>query len=832
MNAVDVIADAARSTGYRDEAIVRNFAFADVLHPNNPTRRVALAAFTRTPPSYRSAALAVVPADRGQTAPLVATHRALGAPLLFVVHRQHLSLWQVRGDTQQPLREHIKLNEIPGLFHENRQGWHPDAIHRAKSIGAIDRSHQLDFVDIGLLPAVEGQIHAKLDQLLHDMLEAAQHAQADQPLEANLLFPAVFRLLAAKVLFDRGHPRTRSWRADDLSPILRDIESYYSLASIPGASQTLLPALTAAWNRLRSGISFSNISSDDLAFVYENTLVTPEARRQFGTHSTPRQLAEYAVSRLGLHRHDPLYELRIYEPFAGAGVFLVSALRHLRDLLPADWSDARRHAFLVERLGGDEIDAFAREVAALSLILADYPNRNGWRISQSDLFLHDNLKSRLAAFNVVLCNPPFENFTTDERQHYGLSPTQFSRPVEALNAALDAKPRALAFVLPRGFILQRKFAHQRRRLEQQYRDLELVELPDRLFRASGFETSLVIAKNPRMQDDHPVTLLRSTVVSDRDRTAFLKTGHVTETRHAERPFSVSSSGNLWIPALDKVWNYLAQSPSLGDFLAIHRGIEWHSRQEQAWTVERRPGFRPGLHSAQHTSQFLLPHAVWLDCREHRLRGNASRLPWDAPKLVANAARLSRGPWRIGATVDTDGLICSQQYLSLWPRGPANTNTASLQAFAALLNGPLASAFLAVHSPEKGIRISAVKQIPVPRAFPDTLTDLVDEYVRLLHHATPLDDRDRHLAALLFEIDATVLHAYDLPVRLERELLSFFPAQGRPVAHHWHHWSGPEALPGLTLAERLSGDYEQNVPLSDIFAPLPPDEANALRTYWP
>ena len=830
LNAIDVIASAARSTGYRKEAIFRDFAFADVLDPHNQTRRVSLAAFTRTPPSYRSAALAAVPAGSGQTAKLVAAHRALGAPLLFVIHGKRLSLWQVRGDTPKPLREHVPLDDVPALFEENRRAWHPDAIHRAKSIGAVDRSQQLDFVDIGLLPAVEGEIHAKLDRLLQEMLEAAKHAQTRKSLQSSLLFPTVFRLLAAKVLLDRGHPRTKSWNIDDLTPILRDIESYYSLSSIPVLGKSALPALTAAWNCLRKGISFSNISSDDLAFVYENTLVTPDTRRQFGTHSTPRQLAEYAVSRLNLHHFHSPDELRIYEPFAGAGVFLVSALRHIRDLLPADWSDAKRHDFLVERLSGDEIDAFACEVAALSLVLADYPNRNGWRVSQSDLFLDGKLQICLAASNVVLCNPPFEDFTDDQRQRYGLLREHYSQPIEVLNAALDAHPRALAFVLPRGFILQRKFARQRRRLEQLYSDLELVELPDRLFSASGFETSLVIAKHPRKQDDAPVTSLRSTVVSDSDRATFLKTGRVTATRYTQRPFPNSQRGDLWIPALSKIWDYLAHSPCIGDFLAIHRGIEWHSHQERAWASERRPGFRVGLHTAQNTSQFLVPHPVWLDCREHRLRGNAIRRPWDTPKLVTNAGRLSRGPWRIGASVDTEGLICSQQYLALWPR--QSEPTVPLQAFAAVLNGPLANAFLAVHSPEKGIRITAVKRIPVPQTFPETLTEMVDEYVRLLRHATPSEDRKDRLTALLLEIDAAVLHAYDLPAPLERELLGYFPAKGRPVAHFWQHWNGADAVTGLTLAERLSTRFERKVPIGDIFVPLPPEEAAALRTYWP
>ena len=123
MNAIDVIAEAARLTGYRDEAIVRDFAFADVLDPHNPTRHVALAAFTHTPPSYRSAALAAIPAGTGQTASLVDTHRALGAPLLFVIDHERLSLWQVGGAAAHPLEKDMHLDQIPALFKANRRDW-------------------------------------------------------------------------------------------------------------------------------------------------------------------------------------------------------------------------------------------------------------------------------------------------------------------------------------------------------------------------------------------------------------------------------------------------------------------------------------------------------------------------------------------------------------------------------------------------------------------------------------------------------------------------------------------------------------------------------------
>ena len=116
MNAVDIIAKAAQSTGYRDEAIVRDYAFADVLDPADTTRTVSLAAFTQTPPSYRSAALAAVSAGDGDTLELVKAHRALGAPLLFVIEGDQVSLWQVRGDTPPRVLERLPITDVLALF--------------------------------------------------------------------------------------------------------------------------------------------------------------------------------------------------------------------------------------------------------------------------------------------------------------------------------------------------------------------------------------------------------------------------------------------------------------------------------------------------------------------------------------------------------------------------------------------------------------------------------------------------------------------------------------------------------------------------------------------
>jgi len=60
MNALASIETGLRAIGYHADALHRGYSFADVLDPRAATRTVALAAFTQTPESFRSAAFGVV----------------------------------------------------------------------------------------------------------------------------------------------------------------------------------------------------------------------------------------------------------------------------------------------------------------------------------------------------------------------------------------------------------------------------------------------------------------------------------------------------------------------------------------------------------------------------------------------------------------------------------------------------------------------------------------------------------------------------------------------------------------------------------------------------
>jgi hypothetical protein len=198
--------------------IINDYVFSDVFEASSPIRRVPVAAFTHTPPSYRNAAIGVANAERRKPADIISEFRALGAPLMFVIEDDYVTVWQVRpvsGPTPIARRHQDELTE---LFYEHRQLWSPESIQRAKSIGQFNREYQLDFVDLGLLPAIEGEIHTKLDRLLNEALAEAINAQTGRPrhVTERALFRAVFRFLAAKILQDRYHPFASAWDPDKI----------------------------------------------------------------------------------------------------------------------------------------------------------------------------------------------------------------------------------------------------------------------------------------------------------------------------------------------------------------------------------------------------------------------------------------------------------------------------------------------------------------------------------------------------------------------------------------------------------------------------------------
>jgi hypothetical protein len=109
-------------------------------------------------------------------------------------------------------------------------------------------------------------------------------------------------------------------------------------------------------------------------------------------------------------------------------------------------------------------------------------------------------------------------------------------------------------------------------------------------------------------------------------------------------------------------------------------------------VPYRPGF---TRVSQNLHAYLPLRPEYLNVKRENLLYSAIDLPWDRPKVIVNAARVSRGPWRLAAFVDVQGYVCSQRFIGVWP----NDHSLPAECIAAVLNGPVANAF--VNSQERG-----------------------------------------------------------------------------------------------------------------------------------
>lgn len=812
---LELTRDSLLHLGYRDDLLRRGYPFADVLIESSPTRTIDLAAFAQEPPSYRSACFGVAILDKYGPDSLQ-QYRALGAPQLLVLspERGIVRRWRMTATGVPTFIEAIAPEHLRTAFQAHRNEWNPDAVLRAKSIGFARGPVQLDFFDTGLLPTLEGTTHKKLDQLLRDVLATSKAVYAehhDSEPDYQSLFRLIFRFIASKMLADRGYPG-EDWLHPDPRRVIAAVDAFY-FRQAPDEGLLQDPLVhRVAWDKIRTAFLFQNLSVEALAYVYENTLVSERNRELFDTHATPPQIAEYIVQQLPF---DELIqdERRVFEPFAGHAPFLIAALGRLRTLLPATMNTDQRHDYFVRMLRGMELDAFAREVARYSLILADYPNPDGWDITQADVFTSPQTDTYLQQARVVVCNPPFSDVPTRGTQTR-LRTGAAKRAVEALNRVMRYPPAQLGFVLPKAFVSGQEYRNARGLLAASYQEISLVTLPDTVFQYSDVETVLLTAHGVRTSSPRR----RISAVNKQDYDRFLQTG--IPTWQEDLPTESINAADypvFWRTPLWRVWETLSRLPRLSDVAEVHQGIQYilslQEHSAQLIRVTPESDFAPGLSSVPRDFEpFVLPTIRYLNIDPLQIRRGHEFLKLaEKPKVIVNAARLSRGPWRIVAVIDHQGLVCYQRFHGVWAK--ANT---SLEEVASVLNSPLSNAFLYTH-PAAGGRdnqIRAIEDIPFPdftTAQTQTLVTLVNQYrlyrSQWLQNPDQAEELGEACRQVLAQIDAEVLSAYELPPRLEKQLLDTFAGYQRPGPVHFTGYYPANFRPAIPWRIFISQGYQ-------------------------
>ncbi|MCX6904727.1 MAG: hypothetical protein NTW03_14845 [Verrucomicrobia bacterium] len=191
--------------GYRGSLLQRDYQFTDWFEATSEPSTVPAAGFGRTPVDYDSACIAVF-FQSGGCPPL--RYRALGAPFAIEVQQDGIIPWLVghEASATQPASNRIPVEAMDRFFDSIQHKWSPEEVLRAKNIGKPVGPTEIDWVDRGLIPALEKEISTKLDRLLREALTAgvkAHRRSTGRPVATEALYRLVFRLLAAKVFHDR-----------------------------------------------------------------------------------------------------------------------------------------------------------------------------------------------------------------------------------------------------------------------------------------------------------------------------------------------------------------------------------------------------------------------------------------------------------------------------------------------------------------------------------------------------------------------------------------------------------------------------------------------------
>lgn len=790
---------------------------------------VNLAGFAHEPTDARSACIAVLQKanPNASSKDAVIACREVGAPVVFVHEQQNLEFWQQTPDDAKRVGV-IPAMKLGEFFRQHKEDLSPDAVYRAKTWARFDKHYQLIFVDVGLMPTVEKTIGNHLSDLVERVVRNLRKTVWPTKLEitdleGHWLVRSAFWLLAAKILQDkRVHGFvTLDW--SNVSDVFRRVAKHYdsrtdAQSPIAIQGQRRLDALGSAAETIVQSGHLGHVTTESLAYVYENTLIDDEARVKLGTHSTPPYLVDYLVAKLRPWIEKiPPEQRDVFEPACGHAAFMVSAMRMLKALLPAD-KQAERKQYLRKHLHGCETDSFALEIARLSVTLADIPNPNGWDLQNIDMFADNILADQASKSTILLANPPFDNFSKDEKAKYqreGFPVKHINKTAEVLGRMLPVlRPGAVfGVVVPQGFLHSKNSTDVRKCMVEHFEIAEICLFPDKIFTFSDAESAVILGR--RLTHRKGISTISYRRVREADSKRFKLDYAVTTKRSmSQNRFSADNDWNMRVPDMEEVWDYLRDKPRLEEIAEVGQGLSYRKKGRKSkittWSKERFSKAVKGYARLGHDLQIHAhPDEVWMNIDPQVLMSARSGATIKVPQVLMNHACASRGPWRIRAFIDQEGHAFNTNYNVLRPK----TDNIPLEYLWALINSPLANVYAYAHSSKRHILPGTLKGMPVPHASAGDIQRLVNMVRDYLHEVTPSSKPltsgiDKKAARkILKQVDAEVLHLYALPPRLERQILDLFAGQQRVgVPFRFERYFPEDFEPCFSLHEYLSEDY--------------------------
>ena len=756
--------------GYRPDLLR-----SDVVLGNGTT--TPLVAFAHAPMDTRSACIAVT--DSGSSPrEAVSLCRGTGAPIVFVCAGKTLQWWKQSPDSPEYL-ESVPVKDLSAFFERRKSDFSPDAVYRAKTWGRFKSAYQLSFVDLGLMPLIEEQVGTALEQLIERnvaFLKTKLRLTNISAESGHWLLQTIFWLLSGKILHDKQVGPFSSVDLTDPAEVFRKLGKHYGTNPPLIRTSAQRTALEEAASDISRFGSLALTTTESLGYVYENALISKETRTQLGTHSTPSFLVDYVVGNLNDWIAEiPEDERSVYEPACGHAAFLVSAMRLLTELLPQSRSaPSKRGPYLRSRLHGADIDPFALELARLSLTLTDIPNPDGWDLITSDIFSGAELKQQAKKSTILLANPPFDNFSIQEQKKYrrlGSNLHFVNKAAEMLSRVLPELKAGSVFgvVLPQSFLNNNNAKDARQLLLRDFELREICAFPDKVFSFSDAESVVIIGrKNPARSNSQ----VRYRRIREQDLDTFRASYRASsDSVVPQGQFLSAKSNSLRVRDLEDVWRYCDFNPKLENTASVGQGLIFHGADlpQGSQTYSQRR-FSNSIEGYIRFDQGVLLHGrptkYWLNLDPDVIRRPMSGTTVKTAQVLLNYAPSSRGPWRLKALLDKAGHPVSSRFITVRPtRSPY-----SILSLWAILNSPIANAYVFSHLGKRDNVVGDVRQLPMPSSESfEHLHKLANRYLT----AANSESDTGQLRDFLLDLDSEVLRLYELPANIERLLLQAF-----------------------------------------------------------
>jgi len=674
-------------------------------------------------------------------------------------------------------------DELSTFFCRNQAILSPRQLYLDKTLGRLPGSgRQLTFVDIGLLPFAEEWAGKEIKGAVEDAVGmlAQCFGRNVSVGQWGWICKTTFRLLAAKVLQDKGVPRFQRMDFANVCDVLQKVREHYGAEDGNGnVPASCLPHLEDASERFSRLGSLRNLTTEVLADVYEEACIAKKIRNELGIHSTPSYLVDYIIWQLEpwIERLD-MEKIRVFEPACGHAPFLVGMMRLLRSMdLPVPRDGLSR--FFRETLVGIERDPFALEIGRLSLTIADVPNPNGWRnVKLGNMFESGRLKDLACNTNVLLSNLPFQD----------------AKALRVMAEALPSLPPGAVFgvIFPASLIFSKggKPTEFRRWLTRNCQLAEVSLFPDGIFKFADQECALILGRRIGVaRRTAPSTSTRCRRIREEEKEGFKDRFEFPSDRLIPQSrFAADASSRLWVAEYDdEIWSWLRDAPRLETIARVGQGFEHKGKSSLPKGtrlvtdkpfpgavkvyIKARGGWRidagPALSYARITPDVIR-------CPLHGLKSGIPQV-----LMPRNPAR---GIWRCRPFIDGVGRPFASNFVTIRPlRGSFIT----LEYLWAIMCSPVTSAYLFTHTLKRNIQDGDLYGLPVPVAGKrdvERISRAVTIYLSAAReYSGPLlsgVDGER-LHDLLRKVDAEVLRLYDLPARAETKLLSLFDSHVRP-----------------------------------------------------